>query len=247
DKGEWTTFTTEDGLAGSTVYDIAVAPDGALWFATGGGGVSRLDPDGTWETYTTEDGLAHDVVWAIAITPDGALWFGTEGGLSRFDGDSWTVYTMEDGLGQDFVTSLAVAPDGALWVGTWGGGVSRFDPAEGTWTTYAGESGLTQVYVLSVAVDVDGVVWVGARLPIEPKDSASGGIFRFDGEGNPDATWTFYSADIWATKGLNDDVLGDWVYDILVAPDGALWSATDGGVLQLMGRAGRSTRPSRAW
>ncbi|MBN1810901.1 MAG: hypothetical protein JXA14_03610 [Anaerolineae bacterium] len=228
----WKTYAVEDGLAGLTVYDIAVAADGALWFATGGGGVSRFDGE-RWRTYTSADGLAHDIVWAIAVTPDDALWFGTEGGISRYDDEGWRTYTMEDGLGQDFVTSLAAAPDGTLWAGTWGGGVSHFDgrgAPNGAWTTYADSSGLTQVYVLAVAVDADGMVWVGARMPIEPKGSASGGIFRFDGQ-----EWTSYSADIWAARGLNDDVVGDWVYDILVAPGGTLWFGTDGGVLQFDG------------
>ena len=236
--GSWATFTTGDGLAGSTVYDIAATADGALWFATDGG-VSRYNPSASsgqgsaqWSTYTSADGLAHDVVWAVVTTPDGALWFGTEGGISRYDpsaSSGWTTYTVEDGLGQNFITSLAVAPDGTLWAGTWGGGISHFDGK--TWTTYDGSSGLTQVYVLSVAVGADGVVWVGARLPIEPKGSASGGIFRFDG-----AEWTPYTADAWAVQGQNEDMVGDWVYDILETPDGTLWFATDGGVLQFDGR-----------
>jgi ligand-binding sensor domain-containing protein len=79
-------------------------------------------------------------------------------------------------------------------------------------------------------VDASGDVWVGARLPIEPKNSVSGGVFRFDGE-----NWTSYGADIWAVKGLNEDVAGDWVYDVLVAPDGLLWFGTDHGVLRFDG------------
>jgi ligand-binding sensor domain-containing protein len=40
-SGAWQTFNKYDGLADNDVYAIAVGPDGALWFGTWGGGVSR--------------------------------------------------------------------------------------------------------------------------------------------------------------------------------------------------------------
>jgi ligand-binding sensor domain-containing protein len=80
-------------------------------------------------------------------------------------------------------------------------------------------------------------------LPIEPKNSVTGGVFRFDPSasgGTPASerggeSWTAYGAEIWAVRGLNEDVAGDWVYDVLVAPDGTLWFGTDYGVLQFDG------------
>ena len=41
DGETWTTYTIKDGLAYDDVWSIAVGPDGALWFGTEGGGVSR--------------------------------------------------------------------------------------------------------------------------------------------------------------------------------------------------------------
>ena len=41
DQDSWTTFTTVDGLANNNVSTIIEASDGALWFGTSGGGVSR--------------------------------------------------------------------------------------------------------------------------------------------------------------------------------------------------------------
>jgi streptogramin lyase len=40
--GTYTRYTVDDDLADNSVYSIAVAPDGALWFGTGKG-VSRFD------------------------------------------------------------------------------------------------------------------------------------------------------------------------------------------------------------
>ena len=42
-KGIWKTYTEVDGLAHNAVFDIHQSPDGYVWFATGGGGVSRYD------------------------------------------------------------------------------------------------------------------------------------------------------------------------------------------------------------
>ena len=37
EDGIWTSYTTEDGLADNTVNDLAIAPDGTVWAATGNG------------------------------------------------------------------------------------------------------------------------------------------------------------------------------------------------------------------
>lgn len=42
--GDYVKITTDDGLADNAVRAIAVAPDGALWFGTWDGGVSRYQP-----------------------------------------------------------------------------------------------------------------------------------------------------------------------------------------------------------
>ena len=103
----------EDGLAHNWVYAIAVDSEGAIWFGTWGGGVSKFDPAAstTWTNYTTEDGLASNYVHTIRTdegdaTPGGRVWFWTydSGGpassdystVSAFDGDSWATYTKEE-------------------------------------------------------------------------------------------------------------------------------------------------------
>ena len=79
--GNWTTFTTSDGLAGDVVYSIAQGPDGIYWFGTNNG-LSRFD--GTkWQTYGVQDGLLGTDVYAIAITANNEIWVGTKGGVAR--------------------------------------------------------------------------------------------------------------------------------------------------------------------
>lgn len=224
--GTWTTFTTEDGLASNDVRAIAVGPDGALWFSTQapasvyGRGVSRLAPDGTWTTFTTEDGLASNEVSAVAVAPDGALWFGTPGGVSRQGPDGrWQTFTTADGLADDWVSAIAVAPDGAVWFGTLEGGVSRLGP-DGTWQSFTTEDGLASNDVKAIAVAPDGTLWFGTRPEISMLGTriSSGGVSRLA----PNGTWTTFTTE----DGLADNE----VWAIAVAPDGAVWVSTSGGV-----------------
>ncbi|MGD1995776.1 MAG: two-component regulator propeller domain-containing protein [Anaerolineae bacterium] len=87
DGEEWTQYTTEDGLAGDTVWAIAFDGAGRAWIGTNGG-LSILDGE-TWTTHTTEDGLVHDDVRALAFTDDG-VWIGTWDGLSHLVFESET-------------------------------------------------------------------------------------------------------------------------------------------------------------
>ena len=74
--GEWTSFTTADGLAGNVVYSIAQGADGAYWFGTNNG-LSRFDGT-TWTNYGVQDGLLGNDVYAIAVTSDNQIWVGTQ-------------------------------------------------------------------------------------------------------------------------------------------------------------------------
>ena len=79
--GNWTTFTTSDGLAGDVVYSMAQGPDGVYWFGTNNG-LSRFDGS-NWKTYGVQDGLLGVDVYAIAITANNDIWVGTKGGAAR--------------------------------------------------------------------------------------------------------------------------------------------------------------------
>ena len=87
--GQWTTYTTSDGLPYDAVGAIAFGPDGELWcvplIPDIGGGVAHFDGN-TWKHYTTKDGLGSDlIIWfenTLTVSSDGILWVGTFGGVS---------------------------------------------------------------------------------------------------------------------------------------------------------------------
>jgi len=88
--GEWIHFTTEDGLAGEYVSDIAVDADGMVWFGTLNG-VSRFDGE-EWTTLTAEDGLVGNEITGIAVDMNNIKWISAENGLSEYDGETWTTH-----------------------------------------------------------------------------------------------------------------------------------------------------------
>ncbi len=204
-------YTVDQGLTSNRVSAVAVAPDGALWIGSEGGGASRFD-GASWTTYSVADGLASDTVQAIAVAPDGVVWLGTDRGASRFDGETWTTYTTADGLASNSVGSIALALDGAVWFGTvgagWqdpaGHGASRFDGE--TWTTYTTADGLAGDKVYAIAVAPTGALWFGT----------DGGVSRFDDE-------------TWATYSEGDGLASTYVHAVAVAPEGVLWFGTAGG------------------
>jgi hypothetical protein len=82
--GQWTDFSTADGLAHSYCWDVAVDDSGLVWVGHHFVGVSVLDYNGTlrkksddtWLTFTPSDGLKSDRVHTVEIAPDGRVWFG---------------------------------------------------------------------------------------------------------------------------------------------------------------------------
>ena len=123
-KGTWKTFTTLDGLAHNAVMDIYRDPDGVMWFATRGGGISRYDGK-EFLNFTTEDGLTNNYVWSICGGSDDVIWFTTGSGVFRYDGREFVSFTTQDGLTGDIVVSIYGDPDGGMWFGTDDGGVSH--------------------------------------------------------------------------------------------------------------------------
>lgn len=165
-------FTAEHGLSGSRVSSIAVGADGALWFGSVSGGVSRYDGR-SWQTHSTENGLPANQVHDIAVTADGAVWAATDAGLARFNGRRWTTQTRLssfNGLPGDGIHAVAAVPgQNRLWAAT-NAGLGYFDGRR--WQAFTpANSGLPTANIRDVAVAADGAVWAAHRA----------GLSRYDG------------------------------------------------------------------
>ena len=199
---------------GSEISDLAIAPDGGVWAATGRG-VLHWEPGAATATlYGSAEGLPDSAVVGIVAAPDGVVWARGYPWLARFDG-SWTVYDEPAELGGlEGVEIGAMAADagGRRWVAAGvGGGMSskllRID-----------DGGLTVVdvpesiappggsFAFALGVAPTGEVWA---------TRGAGGLAVYDGAG-----WTLHD------KGTGGLPQTPWL--AAPAPDGTVWAELGG-------------------
>ncbi|MCP3961446.1 MAG: hypothetical protein GY719_26680 [bacterium] len=180
--GEWTRYTTREGLLDDRVWVLEQSRDGSLWIGTENG-LARLQlspslPQGTsrddrWTSYTAREGLAAELVWDLHEDRAGGLWIATASGLHRLQDGTIRTYTTRDGLGDDEIVTLGEDLEGNLWVGT-GGGLSRLDG--GSFVSYTTEHGLPGADLETIQADRDGNLWLA---------TLGGGLVRL---GSPSGT-----------------------------------------------------------
>jgi ligand-binding sensor domain-containing protein len=85
DFGKDMLLSSENGLAGDSVYAINEDIEKNMWFGTDNG-VSKMNSSGEITNFTTEDGLVNDMVYDIDFDPgNGTVWFATAGGVSYME------------------------------------------------------------------------------------------------------------------------------------------------------------------
>ncbi|MCL4267753.1 MAG: hypothetical protein KJ069_31595 [Anaerolineae bacterium] len=200
--GEAVRFTTEHGLAENMVTSTAVGRDGALWFGTQSGGLSRYDGV-SWQTFTTADGLPSNHITDLLVAADGTVWAGTEAGVGQYDGRRWYSHTRARSFFQlpgEEIRALALAPDGlTVWVGT-DQGVAQWDGRRWQEVAHVGSRSINDIQ--DIAITPDGMVW--AATP--------GGLKRYDG-----ARWQIFT--------MGDGLASDAVSRVTAVLDNTVWLA----------------------
>jgi len=194
DGASWTTY-----LPGDRAWDIAVAPDGAIWFATDAAGLRRYTPDDdTWETYTTGDDQFAPGVKTAAVDPEGNVWsyLGYDQ-VTRFDGQDW-----EPVYDAPWACDVAFESDGTPWIATCNAyrtyGVGLVTPADGSWRQVTREQGVASDSVQAVAVGPGGQIAAGTNRGL-----------------------SVYRDGVWQT--LRDGPALNRITTVAVTPDGAAW------------------------
>lgn len=239
------TYTRDHGLANEYVFGIWVDQNGAKWFGTNGGGVTRLK-DANWKTYFPMHGLADYWVYAFTEQSDGHLWIGTWAGISVFNPktEKFTNYLKE--LVNEWVYGLDVDSKDHVWIGT-EGGVNRYDGK--TWSVWTHKDGLgapntanlplsdntglgtrsrhdlsvieqgmqtyNPNYIFSLKVVKDDSVWVGTW---------GGGA-------------SHYADGKWSNVTTADGLAGNIVYSVTQDSQGVLWFGTNSGLSKYDGNS----------
>lgn len=241
------TYSIEDGLSESVVYDIIQDRDGYIWLATGFG-LNKFDGL-EFQQFFEEQGLLNSQTNTVYEASDGRIWVGTIQGAQYIIEDS--VYTDPnlESLEMQSVMNIFEDSQGGMWFGTESNGVwhyfenSRID-------VYTSSNGLSGNQVRDITETADGAIWFATRsgltrlkdgnfesfytqdgLPenrlrdLEPDPSnpniiwiaSRNGISKFDGQ-----SFKNYSSE----NGLRDPR----VRDLTWMENGDLWLATEGGI-----------------
>ncbi|HEX4955909.1 MAG TPA: ATP-binding protein [Thermoanaerobaculia bacterium] len=172
DGHQWATVHMPNRSMSDYVLQIVALADGSLWFATEGGGLSRL-ADGAWTTFTRETSdLPGNLVRALLADLDGeGLWVGTDRGLARYQDGRFTLVPGPSSLRPSTpITALAqtrgTGGAAVLWVGT-DGGLARLEG--GRWRTFSEEERELpdrRIRRLLPARSADGAeaLWIGLRV-----------------------------------------------------------------------------------
>jgi len=212
----WAAWTLP-ALAHNEVNDIALAPDGAVWFATHAG-ASRLAADDRWQVYrpAPENGFKQPrwTVSCVAVDAAGTAWLGLSGGdgvrggvSSRSADGRWRDWTPAGDLASDGFYDIAIDAAGNKWFATGMEGLHVLSPA-GTWRVVVPARDRS-IGFSHLTVDTDGNIWAGGY----------GGLATVRPDG---------SSQVWTDD--ENPLLGD-VSSLAAGASGAVWVGVKEAVL----------------
>jgi ligand-binding sensor domain-containing protein len=235
----WQSFSSANGLPDDQVLAVAAASDGSTWFGTQQGAARFLG--GGWISYTVQTGYAMGQIAQIAVAADGSLWFAAQQGAWLYDARRDSLYPVQGELPDGRVQALAPGPDGSVWFLT-PKGILRF--ADSRWLPVNFPD---QEFITCLAMAANGDLWLGTRLH---------GVYRLSGDIwsqfftsqadrlnlNPDGSAYYQSGtDLLPLNGKflqhyrqADGLPNDTVNALAIAPDRAVWVATDHGAGRFM-------------
>ena len=136
---------------------LAESASGALWVASLGRGLYRLDT-AMGSGFTREAFVPYLPFGAMLVSRDGSLWWGTVSKLSRWrNGELVGSYNNEEWLRNDAVRCLCEDREGGLWIGTRDGKLRLL--RDGVFTAFT--NGLPRAMLTTLVQQRDGTLWIG--------------------------------------------------------------------------------------
>jgi len=229
-----TAFNEQNGFNAKKIWNIYKTEKNELWFASLENGIIRqhfsstsknaTDKKFVFENYTMKDGLSNDQILSVFEDNEKNIWLGTGGGgLCKFMGDVFSHYTEKDGLPSNIIQGIDQDAVGNIWLAT-NKGLAQLEMKSGTptvknFTSKEGlpENSLLTVYAGKTAHNKN--IWAGIF---------DGGIIKFDSAatgGKKITTWD-----------VNQGLLDNTVYSILVDKNGLVWCGTREGISKFDGQ-----------
>ena len=200
------TYSVNDGLPSSTVYDVHLDDKGLVWFATSYG-LAKFDGF-EFENFGLDQGLRDELIYDIFEDSKNQFWVSTEtGGVGFLRGDT-VIYEPEfahlDSMLINFITE---SPDGEVWFGTNAHGVQIW--SDSSFTALDTLNGLPSNQIWDIQFLRDNEAWIATMNGVAVYD---------EGEGIQQA---------WTSK---DGLSGGAAYQVFEASDKTIWIPTSDGI-----------------
>ena len=204
-------------ISGNRILSMAEDQDGNIWIGTYQNGVSKFDArTNMFERYDSIGNIGNQV-YSVSVLSDNTVCLGTNYGLTLYypEQDSFYTYTPNTGQGLNsfMVSDVIETVKGEVYVATWEADIQRFNRESNRFESIAYQQGNRAVsnYRKRLLDDENGNLWIAANIHGLFKYNIQSGDVKFYFEGDNE---------------LNTDVLNG---DMVRAPDGKIWLATDGG------------------
>lgn len=188
-------------------------------------------------SFTMKDGLSHDFAYCMLQDSQGFLWVGTQSGLNKFDGYNFTTYlenpSDSNSLANNRVHCLWEDQQQRLWIGTLTG-LDLFDLKAEKFHRLIPDSlgaskGIT-IDVHKIRERKDGKIWI----------CTDQGIYLADPETLSITRLTDFTQGI-SRNNIRGDSLNGRFWDIVEAPNGSIWAASDEGLVYRDPHTGQTT------
>lgn len=162
-RGEWSHFTTQEGLLSNNLWGIFQDRTGAIWIASGSAGLQRWYK-GTFKIYTTANGLASNLVRRLYEDRQGNLWIGTDNGVHIIRHDSIiATFGKAQGMNNTKIRAFLEDSSGGMWIGTMSGLHYLRNNQFSVITT---KEGLFDDVIMSILDDGQGKFWFSCNRGI---------------------------------------------------------------------------------
>jgi diguanylate cyclase (GGDEF)-like protein len=176
--GQWTQFTTADGLQNNIVRSITRLRSGHLWIGQWDGYLAEQSGERFRTIETPWIKSPQQAVNVFLNDSSGGIWVGLrKGGLARYDGRNWQYFDSAHSAAPEFVLGLAETAhrgEPVIWASSKGKGLGRY--YRGQWRVFnTGNSAVPDDELINAQLIPDAqkrpVLWIGTQ---------SHGLIRLD-------------------------------------------------------------------
>lgn len=215
ENGNFTAYSTNEGLASNIVNAILQNPDGSIWIGTENGIMVYKT-----KFLPLDKSLPSQFVKCFLRDSKDNTWIGTsDNGLIRIDAQGQMKhFTKTSGLAGNYIRTIFEAQNGAIFIGTNSDGVSKFVPQlevdnyKGSlFTTISTQHGLSNDHVFSIIQDREKNIWIGTQLNLNQ-----------------------YFDEQFEIFGENDGLRNSLVWSVIQDKNKNFWVGTEGGLFKFI-------------